>query len=153
MQDRGHALSAHEFEGADPEAVYYEEPKGHSSPATLIAALIIAAAVLGAAWMGGHPAAQHFDQPYQAVLLSNNQVYYGRLEGYGTRTPVLRDVYYVQTSVNPQTHEQNNILVKRGTEWHGPDRMYLNPNQILLVEPVGPGSRVAALIKSLNKQP
>jgi hypothetical protein len=90
------------------------------------------------------------DTPYQAVLLSNGQVYYGRLEGLGSKFPVLREVYYVQTSVNPQTKEPNNILLKRGNEWHGPDRMVLNANQVILVEPVGPTSKVAELIKELK---
>ena len=73
-------------------------------------------------------------------------MYCGRLDGYETDHPVLREVYYIQSSVNPQTHEQSNILTRRGKEWHGPDYMLLNANQILLVEPVNPGSRVATLI-------
>ena len=40
-----------------------------------------------------------------------------------------------------------------GKELHGPDRMYLNPNSIVFVEPVGPESRVAQLISEANKQP
>jgi len=43
-------------------------------------------------------------------------------------------------------NNQNNVLVKRGRELHDPDRMYLNPTQILFVEPVDPNSRVAQLI-------
>jgi hypothetical protein len=37
-------------------------------------------------------------------------------------------------------------LIKRGKELHEPDRMYLNTQQILFVEPVGPNSKVAQLI-------
>src|SRR5260370_26058353 len=40
-----------------------------------------------------------FDTPYQAVLLTNGAVYSGTLEKYETRFPVLRDDYYVQSSV------------------------------------------------------
>ena len=87
-----------------------------------------------------------FDTPYQAVLLINGAVYYGKLEGYGTKFPVLRDVYYVQSATNPENKQVTNVLVKRGKELHGPDRMYLNPNQIVLVEPVGTNSKVAQLI-------
>jgi hypothetical protein len=36
--------------------------------------------------------------------------------------------------------------VKRGKELHAPDRMYLSPNQIVFVEPVGADSKVAQLI-------
>lgn len=88
----------------------------------------------------------NFDTPYQAVLLTNGAVYFGKLENYGTRFPVLSDVYYVQSSVNPETKQTANILIKRGKELHAPDRMYLNPSQITLVEPVGPNSKVAQLI-------
>jgi hypothetical protein len=48
--------------------------------------------------------------------------------------------------VNSETKQTTNILVKRGKELHSPDKMYLNPNQIILVEPVGPNSKVAQLI-------
>lgn len=87
-----------------------------------------------------------FDTPYQAVLLSNGNVYFGRLRDYGGRFPVLTDVFYIQSSVNAQTKQAVNVLVKRGQELHSPDRMYLNPSQIILVEPVGPNSKVAQLI-------
>jgi len=116
------------------------------------AALIMAAAILLAAWMTTRAHTVSFDKPYQAVLLSNGQVYYGRLEGYGTSKPILREVYYVQVSTNPQTHESTNILLKRGHEWHEPDRMYINPNQIMLVEPVGADSKVADLIRKLKTE-
>ena len=43
-------------------------------------------------------------------------------------------------------HEAFSPLVKRGKEWHSPDRMILNANMIVLIEPVSPGSRVAQLI-------
>lgn len=88
-----------------------------------------------------------FDTPYQCVLLTNGSVYFGKLEGYGTKYPVLRDVYYVTSQTNPDTKEVKNVLVKRGKELHSPDRMVLNPNHIILVEPVGGNSKVAELIR------
>jgi hypothetical protein len=87
-----------------------------------------------------------FSTPYQAVLLSNGSVYFGRLVGYGGRQPVLTEVFYVVTQTNPETKQSSNVLVKRGKELHEPDRMYLNPQLIVFVEPVGPNSKVAQLI-------
>jgi hypothetical protein len=87
-----------------------------------------------------------FTTPYQAVLLTNGSVYFGHLKGYGSHQPVLSEVYYIVSQTNPETKQVNNVLVKRGKELHEPDRMYLNPNQILFVEPVGTGSKVAQLI-------
>jgi|SRR5215469_6083008 len=137
---------------AEPEPEPEPETPPRRSGRLIIAALIIAIAILGNAWMVTHPRAVSFDQTYQAVLLANNNVYFGRLQGYGTDNPVLSEVYYVQTVVDPETKVQSNILTKRGKEWHSPDRMYINPKQILIVEPVGPNSRVAELIKELKLQ-
>jgi hypothetical protein len=128
------------------------EKSSPAVPPVMVAAIIIALSILLASWMSTRTHVVQFDKPYQAVLLTNGQVYYGRLDGYGTDHPVLREVYYVQSTVNPQTHETSNVLLRRGKEWHGPDRMYLNPSQILLVEPVGTDSQVADLIKDLKAQ-
>jgi hypothetical protein len=87
-----------------------------------------------------------FPSTFQAVLLTNGAVYFGKLQGYGTPHPVMTDVYYIVTQTDPETKKSSNVLVKRGKELHGPDRMYLNANQILFVEPVGSGSKVAQLI-------
>jgi hypothetical protein len=93
-----------------------------------------------------------FTTPYQAVLLTNGAAYFGKLEGYGTPRPVLSEVYYIVTQNNPETKQSSNVLVKRGKELHEPDRMYLNPNQILCVEPVGTNSKVAQLITQAQGQ-
>jgi hypothetical protein len=49
-------------------------------------------------------------------------------------------------SLNYYFRGANNVLVKRGKELHEPDRMYLNPSQMVFVEPVGVSSKVAQLI-------
>ena len=84
--------------------------------------------------------------PYAAILLDNGQVYYGKLVNAGSSFPELTDVYYVQSQVNPDTKAVSNALVRRGNEWHGPDRMFLNERHVVLIEPVGTGSKVAQLI-------
>jgi len=93
-----------------------------------------------------------FSTPYQAVVLINNSVYYGKLSGWGTSTPVLTDVFYIISKTDPDTKKVSNVLVKRGKELHGPDRMYLNGSQIIFVEPVGSDSKVAQLINEASKQ-
>jgi hypothetical protein len=84
---------------------------------------------------------------YAAVLLDNNQVYFGKLADANSEFPVLTDVYYIQSSVNQETKAVTSVLVRRGNEWHGPDRMFLNERHIILIEPVGAGSKVANLIQ------
>jgi hypothetical protein len=118
----------------------------------LLPAVLLAVMVFGLAGCNlGGAAAPKLTASYHAVLLSNGQVYFGHLEGLGTPFPILREVYYVQSGVDPQTKEQKNVLLKRGGEWHAPDQMILNASQILLVEPVGTDSRVANLIAQLKK--
>ena len=64
---------------------------------------------------------------------------------------MLTDVFYILSKTNPDDKQVTTILVKRGKELHGPDRMYLNPRQIIFVEPVGTGSKVAQLINEANQ--
>jgi hypothetical protein len=90
--------------------------------------------------------AVRFSTPYQAVLLTNGSVYFGHLQEYGTPHPVLTDVFYVVSQTDPETKQLKSSLIKRGKEMHEPDRMYLNPNQIVFVETVGTSSKVAQLI-------
>jgi hypothetical protein len=88
---------------------------------------------------------------YYAVLLTNGSVYFGKVEGLGSPYPVLKDVYYVQSAVNQETKAVANTLVKRGKEWHAPDRMIINEKSIVFIEPVGLDSRVAQLIAESKK--
>jgi hypothetical protein len=88
---------------------------------------------------------------YSAVLLANGSVYFGKLEGLGSPYPVLRDVYYVQSATDPETKKVTSVLVKRGKEWHAPDRMIINDKSIVFVEPVGADSKVAQLIAETKK--
>ena len=89
------------------------------------------------------PSSIRFTTPYQAILLTNGSVYFGHLHDYGTSHPVLTDVFYVVSQNNPESKQVSNVLVKRGKELHEPDRMYINPNQIVFVETVGTNSTVA----------
>lgn len=90
--------------------------------------------------------------PYAAVVLDNNQVYFGKLTNAGGAFPELTDVYYIQNQVNQQTKEVKSVLIRRGNEVHGPDRMFLNARHVILIEPVGPNSKVAQLIADDKKQ-
>ena len=121
--------------------------------------LIVALTVLGIAWKWQLPwpwpleKTVRFDSQYQAVLLDTGDAYYGKIQGLGTAFPVLTEVYYVSQQTDPETKEVKNILLKRGSEWHAPDRMGSNARHIVMVEPVTAGSKVAELIEALkNKQ-
>src|SRR5258705_10372153 len=107
--------------------------------ASVIAALlaIVAAAVAFLAYQSWRTNAPPvLSTPYHAVLLLNGQAFFGRIQNLDSEYVVLQDVYYIQSRQNPETKQVSNILVKRGQEWHAPDRMLLNKRQGILMEPV-----------------
>lgn len=91
---------------------------------------------------------------YQAVFLSNGQVYFGKLHGYYTGRPYLTDVYYIQgstTGTSSTSTDTNQQLVKLGSELHAPeDEMILNKSSILFVENLTSNGKVVQLIEKGN---
>ncbi len=98
-------------------------------------------------------AAPSFKTEYQAVFMQSGQVFFGKLEMAGGDYATLRDVYFIQQQVNPETKQGNSVLLKRSADLHAPDVMYINARQIALIEPVATTSRVAQLIKQAETQP
>lgn len=84
---------------------------------------------------------------YQGVLLTSGQGYFGRIENIGSQFIEMTDVYYIHSQQKADAKEPQYILIKRGKEFHAPDRMYINKGQVLVMEPVAPDSKVAQLIK------
>jgi len=93
-----------------------------------------------------------FPTEYQAVFMDNGQAFFGKLADAGSPFLTLREVYYVQTVVE-KDQKKANILIKQGSEWHGPDFMRINTRHIVLIEPVAPDSRVAQLIREAKQHP
>jgi hypothetical protein len=117
------------------------------------AILAVACIAFLLSWFRGSHALK-LDTTYQAVLLDNGQVYYGKIERTDSELTVLNDVYYIQNQVDSQTKEVKNILIRRGSEWHAPNRSVINTRHIVVIEPVTAGSKVAELIAALkNKNP
>ncbi len=88
---------------------------------------------------------------WQAVFLTNNQVYFGRLENYNREYTVLKNVYYLQTQQAGQAFENLN-LVKLGSEIHGPeDTIFIPKKQILFWENLRSDSRVVGAIESAGR--
>jgi hypothetical protein len=111
-----------------------------------LAAVSVMAVALGSCGKTLDKPTAKAESGYQAVFLDSGAVFFGKMEGLGTDYPVLKNVFYVQSVTNPETKQTNNILVKRGKEWHGPDKMTINAHHIIFVEPVTDGSQVATLI-------
>jgi hypothetical protein len=91
---------------------------------------------------------------YQALFLTNGQVYFGKLSHINDKYVELTDIYYlqVQQSVQPaeNTDEQPQVsLAKLGSELHGPeDKMSINREQVLFWENLKSDSKVVNAINS-----
>ncbi len=106
---------------------------------------------------------------YQAVFLTNGQVYFGKLSNASSDYVTLTDIYYLQVTqpalqgsqqtggtaatqqaaaTTPETQPQLS-LVKLGNELHGPlDSMKINREQILFYEDMKADAKV---IEAINK--
>lgn len=103
---------------------------------------------------------------YQAVFLTNGQVYFGKLSGMTASYATLKDIYYLQVSAPPasadgsqlnqqQAQQQQQLsLVKLGQELHGPvDEMKINRDQVLFYEDIKEDGRVMKAIREYQKNP
>jgi hypothetical protein len=97
---------------------------------------------------------------YQAVFLTNGQVYFGKLANVKSDYVELSDIYYlqVQQSVQPtdttktSTENPQVSLAKLGSELHGPeDQMKINRDQVLFWENLKDDSKVVDAIKKNAK--
>ncbi len=124
----------------------------------LLLAVVFLVALGGYLWQNG------FSLPilgsgssFQAVFLSNGQVYFGKLSDLNSNFPRLTDIYYLQVNQvlqpvqgqkTPQPTQQLS-LVKLGTvELHRPDDlMKINKDHIIFVENLVDESQVVQAIK------
>lgn len=98
---------------------------------------------------------------WQAVFLSNGQVYFGKVAKQNSETLLLKDIYYLQVAQSPQPapeggqqNQQNLSLVKLGNELHGPkDEMFINMDHVLFTESLKSDSRVVdAIVRYVEEQ-
>lgn len=90
-------------------------------------------------------------QKYYAVFLTNDQVYFAKVDNREEKFVVLTDIYYLhlrQDLQNPKVQDDSSVsLVKMGNELHGPeDKMYINRDHILFIEPLKTSSKVVDAI-------
>lgn len=127
---------------------------------TALVALLVVAGLLAAfmAWQSGLGAIKR--DRYQAVFLTNGQVYFGKINSMTGDTVVLKDIYYLQQAADVQKQEneedqaQNQLtLAKLGKELHGPeDVMYLERSQMLFWENLTNDSQVVKTIQQEKQQ-
>lgn len=89
---------------------------------------------------------------YQAVFLTNGQVYFGKLSDSSDFQVKISDIYYlqVQQNVQPSDNKDSQVsLAKLGQELHGPqDTMFISKDQVLFWENLKDDGKVVQAIKA-----
>jgi len=96
---------------------------------------------------------------YQAVFLTNNQVYFGKIKAINSKYVDLQDIFYLnnqstQGSTTSSSSTNTNLqLVKLGCEVHGPyDEMVINTDQVTFWENLRDNGQVVTAIGTWQKQ-
>ncbi len=148
-----------------PQAPHTPAPQSYSSRGRnnkkllwIVGTLILLAAILTAVFFYSSRS-QVDSSKYQAVFLTNGQVYFGKLNDYYTERPYVTDVYYIQAPNGTSTENAeapsdnaNQQLVKLGSEVHAPEnKIILNKQSILFVENLTSEGKVMELIEESKK--
>lgn len=128
--------------------------------------LIVAAVLVGGGyWFFRVRPGRIVSGTYQAVFLSNGQVYFGKVAKTSSNEVLLKDIYYLiirrplqqQTPEATPTAEQQKpeyTLIKLGRELHGPmDEMRINRRHVLFIENLKEDGKVVQAIKQSKAQP
>ena len=129
----------------------------------LVVALLAAVGV--GSWLYGKSTSvgsQIDDGKYQALFLTNGQVYFGKLKTLNDNYLSMSSIFYLQStqqadSNNPQataSKTSDNVnLIKLGSEVHGPtDQMIISKQQVLFFENLKADGRVSASIDQYLKK-
>ena len=127
----------------------------------LFGIVILVIALLGLLYLGT-PTQGKFvkTNQYQAVFLTNGQVYFGHIKDINSNFINLENIYYLQssapattsTSTTTTTPANNNVtLIKLGCELHAPyDQMIINVSQVSFWENIQPSGQVGKGIAQLK---
>jgi hypothetical protein len=133
---------------------------------TILVVLLIITSVVASAYLilrlvttTGNNGGDIKTKQYQALFLSNGQVYFGRLSAVDNDYVKLTDIYYlqVQQSVQPgssssSSSNQQVSLAKLGNELHGPeDEMFVARDQVLFWENLKNSGKVVQAITAYQK--
>lgn len=93
---------------------------------------------------------------YQAVFLSDGQVYFGKITSMNTAFTEITDIYYLRTGQEVQggtSKASTDVsLAKLGSELHGPeDKMIIATQQITFVENLKASGNVTSAIMEYKK--
>lgn len=139
-------------------------PKKGGKLTPLVVTLLLVLAIVAAGlyfWKAGNGGDSAIDKSkFQAVFLSNGQVYFGKLDSLKGDYLELSNVYYLQVQQSVQPAKEENAadksqvsLTKLGKELHGPtDKMNIKADQVLFWEDLKDDSTVVKAIKNFESQ-
>lgn len=107
---------------------------------------------------------QPFQAEWQAVFLTNGQVYFGKVAKIDEGFVYLKSIYYLQIITSQDTigqppdvqtqPEQRLTLIKLGNEIHGPlDEMRINRDHVVMIEDLKDDGRVVQAINDYLTKP
>ena len=158
----------------DQDVSYSRNRNGSMVPWIILAVLVVVIGVVGfmfrdKLFTNKSATDKQASSGYQAVFLTNGQVYFGKLANASSDYVTLTDIYYLQVTqpalqgsqqtggataatqqqvATPESQPQLS-LVKLGNELHGPlDSMKINRDQILFYEDMKADAKV---IEAINK--
>jgi hypothetical protein len=128
---------------------------GAGALALLLAVVLVWKVLASMGWLPTFTFPPVDSSKWQAVFLTNDQVYFGHLEEAGRDHVLLNEIYYLRVSQElqpPSQQPQTSInLVKLGDEIHGPeDSMYIPKSQIIFWENMRDNSAVVQVINQLK---
>lgn len=118
--------------------------------------LILAGALMGWRLYASSTSSLIKKDRYQAVFLTNGQVYFGKLSKVNDQNYRLTDIYYLESNntqagaaANTQNTGTTPKLLKFGKEIHGPENeMIISEKQVLFFENITPEGNVGKAIES-----
>lgn len=136
---------------------------------SLVVLLVLGLAFMGWLYLGRlkSGAENPIVEKYQAIFLTNGQVYFGKIAKETNNYLVLREIYYLQVTQPPlqgsadqrqqqstQKQEPQISLVKLGNELHGPeDEMFISRSQLLFYENLKENGQVVKAIRDYKINP
>ena len=124
-----------------------------------VALLLVAVALYAGLANPGSESKEINSKEYQAVFLSNGQVYFGKITDLNNKYLVLKSVFYIENNTSSsdatQTQNSNYTLRKLGTtELHAPqDKMVVNRDTVTFWENLKDSSQVVTKINEYYKNP
>jgi hypothetical protein len=172
--NRGPAMQA-------SQPTYAEAPKASKMPWVILGLVVVILLVVGVLFReklfgssmkeGGKAAMTQSSankSEYQAVFLTNGQVYFGKVSDLDKEFMTVKDIYYLQVIQQPPLQGSTQqpgqqapaaaqpqiSLVKLGNELHGPiDEMHISKSQILFYEDLKKDGSVVKAISDYKANP